>query len=133
MEESKIRTLEAQNLYRKAAIHLGEAKLALSQQAFHLALVGAYTSAELSAKALLYLKPEIDIPSKHGSIVRIFGREYVMTGEIPATWGISLNRVLISRSRALYDTMTIIEDSTKPEAAIDLAQEMLAYLGEKLL
>ncbi|MEA3351159.1 MAG: HEPN domain-containing protein [Chloroflexota bacterium] len=132
MEETQIRRLEAQNLYRKAEIHLDEAKRALSQQAFHLALVGAYTSAELAAKALIYLKPDVDIPSKHGSVVRIFGREYVLTGEVPAAWGRSLNRELESRTRALYDTTNIIDNSAKPAAVIELAQEMLAYLGEKL-
>ncbi len=132
MEEKKIRFLEAQNLYRKADVHLDEAKRALSQQAFHLALVGAYTSAELSAKALLYLKPNVDIPSKHGSIVRVFSREYALTGEVPSAWGRSLNRELETRSRALYDTAMIIKDREKPEAAIEFAQEVLAYLGEKL-
>jgi len=132
MDEIQIRRLEAQNIYRKAEIHLDEAKKALSQQAFHLALVGAYTAAELAAKALLYLKPGVDIPSKHGSIIRSFGKEYVTTGEAPDAWGRALNRELEVRSRVLYDTMLFIEDSTKPESVIELAQEMLAYLGERL-
>ena len=132
MEEIQIRKLEAQNLYRKAEIHLDEAQRALSQEAFHLALVGAHTAAELSAKALLYLKPEVEIPSKHGSIVRVFGREYVATGEVPSAWGKSLNRELELCSRALDDTTMIIKDRVQPEVVINLAQDMLSYLSEQL-
>jgi uncharacterized protein (UPF0332 family)/predicted nucleotidyltransferase len=132
MNENDFRRQEARNLYDKASQILDESEVSLKVGAAELSVVGAYTASELAAKALLLLKPDIELPSTHGGLIQIFGREYIKTNEAPAIWGGLLREKLEVRRRALYDTTIIemTEDDAQP--VIDLAHEMLNFLKRKL-
>lgn len=131
MEEQEARRLEAQNLYRKAQRHSEQARHATANQDFELAVVGAYTAAELAAKALVLLKAGVDLLSTHGGLIQIFGREYIKTGEAPKHWGRMLSVGLESRGTALYNT-AVMTDSRDAQTMLDLAQEMLDFLEQKI-
>ena len=131
MEEAEIRRMEAEGLYRKAHRHLESALRAAGQGDFELAIVGAYTASELTAKALILLKPGVDLPATHEGMIQVFSREYVKSGEAPERWGRILNQGLEARSHALYDTLvTMVERDAEP--VINLAQEMIDFLEKKL-
>ena len=131
MEEAEIRRMEAEGLFRKAHRHLESAQRAASQGDFELAILGAYTASELAAKALILLKPGVDLPATHGGMIQVFSREYVKSGEAPERWGRTLNQGLEARSHALYDTLvTMVERDAEP--VINLAQEMIDFLEKKL-
>jgi uncharacterized protein (UPF0332 family) len=131
MDEIEIRRREALALYRKAEHHLEDAQLVAEQDVFTLAVVGAYTAAELAAKALVLLKPGLELPFTHGGMIQTFSREYVKTGEVPRRWGRLLNEKLQLRSEALYDTEAIITRDDA-QSIIELAREMVTFLSQKL-
>ncbi len=131
MDESTLRRQEAALLYRTAERHLADAQRVLELDVYSLAIVGVYTAAELAAKALILLRPDVELPYTHGGMVQMFGREYVKTGEAPREWGRLLEQKLQLRSRSLYDPDLIPErDDAAP--VIDLAQAMLEFLRSKL-
>ncbi len=76
--------------------------------------IRAYTAAGLAAKALLLLKESVDLPSTHGGLVQIFGREQILSG------------------KALYDTTVKAMTAADAQPVIDLAREMLDPLQRKL-
>ena len=131
MDETILRRQEATRLHHKAERQLDQAEAALAQGSFELAIVGAYAAAELAAKALVLLKPNIELPSTHGGLVQIFGREYVKTGEAPAAWGQSLRETLQLRGKALYDTLAEMT-SNDARPVVDLARDLLGFLARKL-
>ncbi len=131
MDETEIRHQEAVRLRNKAERHLTQAQRTLTQGNFELAIVGAYTAAELTAKALIMLKPNVELPSTHGGMIRMLSREYIQTGEAPESWGHMLSEKLELRSRALYDTL-IEMTADDAQSVIDLAQEMMGFLEAKL-
>jgi len=132
MNETDFRRREAWNLYYKADHHLDQSRSALEVGTVELAIVGAYTAAELAAKALLLLKPGVELPSTHGGLIQIFGREYVKPGEAPAVWGNLLREKLDVRRRALYDTTVLAMTKDEAEPVINLARDMLELLKRKL-
>jgi uncharacterized protein (UPF0332 family) len=131
MNEQAIRRQEAAALGRKAGRHLEQAQNALARGDFELAVVGAYTAAELAAKGLVLLRPDIKLPSSHGGLIQMFGREYVKTGLVPAEWGRLLNESLETRSQALYDTTSLIRHRDA-EPVVTLAQDILSFLEQTL-
>ena len=131
MDEPEIRRLEALGLRQKAERHLDQARTVLPQAAYELALVGAYTAAELIVRALLLLKPNVTMPHTHGGTTQMFGREYIKTGVAPREWGRLLDEKLQLRSGALYDVDTIISRE-EAESVIGLAQDMLDFLDHQL-
>jgi uncharacterized protein (UPF0332 family) len=110
---------------------LEQAQDAASQGNYELAVVGAYTSAKLVAKALILLKPGVELVASHGGLIQVFSREYVKTGQVPALWGRMLNEKLELRSRALYDTVIVITHNDT-QSVLDLARDMLRFLSEQL-
>jgi uncharacterized protein (UPF0332 family) len=110
---------------------LEQAQDAASQGNYELAVVGAYTSAKLVAKALILLKPGVELVASHGGLIQVFSREYVKTGQVPALWGRMLNEKLELRSRALYDTVIVITQNDT-QSVLDLARDMLRFLSEQL-
>jgi uncharacterized protein (UPF0332 family) len=131
MNAELARRKEAMGIYEKGNLLLDEAQVAEQQAAFVLAMVGAYTAAELAAKALVLLKPEVEVPSTHGGVIQIFSREYVKTGEVPRLWVQLLGQKLQTRANALYDTSTFVTAGEVKEA-ITLARDMLDFLKRKL-
>ncbi len=131
MEEEEIRRLEIDGLYRKAQNYLAQAEHAFDQGDYELAIVGAYNLVELAAKALILLKPDLELPSSHGGMLQTFSREYVKTGEVPAEWGRHIGRFLELRSRALYDTHAVISEG-ETQSMIDLVRSMIAFLHKRL-
>ncbi len=131
MEESEIRRLEIEGLVRKAHRTLQQAQREAEQGGFELSMVGAYNVVELLAKAFILLKPNLEIPSSHGGMIQTFGREYVKTGEVPNEWGRLLHSDLELRSRALYDTHSVL-DIGDVQPMLTLAQEMLGFLEKRL-
>jgi uncharacterized protein (UPF0332 family) len=132
METEEIRRLEAEKLLRKAQIFILQAEHNQAEGYLESASVGAYNAVELICRALLLLKPGVDLPSSHGGVIQIFSREYIRTDEAPATWVRSLNKGLETRSLALYNTtVTLNPDQVQPILA--LAQDMLVFLEKKLL
>ncbi|MBU0510667.1 MAG: HEPN domain-containing protein [Chloroflexi bacterium] len=131
MNEVDLRRMEADGLCRKADRYLDQAKHAFDRGDYELAIVGAYTAAELVAKALVFMKSDTELPTTHGGMLQIFSREYIRTGQVPEQWGRALNRGLESRSRALYDTSWIM-DVPDTQPVIELADEMLSFLEQRL-
>jgi uncharacterized protein (UPF0332 family) len=130
MNESEIRQLEIEGLVQKARKTLDQAQRELEHGGYELAMVGAYTAAELAAKALLFLKPDVDAPHSHAGVIQIFSLEYVKTGEAPVKWGKVLHSGLDWRIRALYDVHST-PNAADIQQLIELAQEMLAFLDER--
>ncbi len=131
MDEAEERLREALNLYNKAQHHLGEAQTIFQQGLYTFATVAAYTAAELAAKALVILRPNVELPYTHGGMIQMFSREYVKTGEVPRDWGRLLETKLQLRSRALYETnMTPEKDDAA--SVMELAQNLLDFLRLKL-
>jgi uncharacterized protein (UPF0332 family) len=131
MEEEEVRYQEALGLYKKARQHLDDAHAMIGQAIFTFAIVGAYTAAELAAKALVILKPGVELPYTHGGLVQIFSREDVKTGEAPREWSRLLEVKLQLRTRALYEP-DVTPEKEDAQSVIDLAQEMLDFLQRKL-
>ena len=132
MDEADFRRREAWNLYYKADHHLDQSRSAARAGSYELAIVGAYTAAELAAKALLLLKPDIELPSTHGGLIQVFGREYIKSGEAPEAWGHLLREKLDVRRRALYDTTVLEMSQDDAQPVIDLARDLLDFLMRKL-
>lgn len=132
MAETEIRRREAWNLFDKAEHYWLQSQIVMRAGAFELAIVGAYTAAELAAKALLLLKEGVELPSTHGGLVQIFGREYILSGEAPSTWGQLLRQHLEARRLALYDTTVKAMTAADAQPVIALAREMLDLLQSKL-
>ena len=132
MDENEMRRIETLALFNKARRHLEDAQLVADTGVYTLAVVGAYSAAELAAKALLLLKPGVAMPYTHGGIVQIFSREYIKTGEVPSSWGRMLNEKLQIRSESLYDpeSATTSEDAYY---AIKFEGEILTFLETKLM
>jgi len=121
---------EARDYLALAEQYLGSAKRNLSEGDFRVAIDVAYNSAELCAKALIFLRGA-EIPGSHGGVVNRFGELYVQSGEVPKGLGRSLNRHLELRNRARYDPHAEIT----PEGAkgvIEIAEEMITFLTNKL-
>ena len=131
MDETLLRHQEAGRMRHKAERQLEQAEAAFAQGGFELAIVGAYTAAELAAKALILLRPNVELPSPHGGLTQIFGREYVKTGEAPAAWGHLLREALRLRGQALYDTIVEVT-SADAQPVIGLARDLLEFLARKL-
>ncbi len=131
MDEGIVRREEILNLRRKAEENLMDAEAVLKQGITSLAVVGAYTAAELAAKALILLKPSLELPHTHGGTLQMFSREYVKTGEAPRTWARLLDENLRLRSGALYDP-DVTATPEQAQSTIRLAQEMLDFLQRKL-
>jgi uncharacterized protein (UPF0332 family) len=131
MDEDAARRTEAQTLFRKAERHLEDSATIVEQGVFTLAVVGAYTAAELIAKALVLLKPGTELPYTHGGTLQTFSREYVKTGEVPRQWARQLEEKLQVRAEALYgmDVEITREDA---QSVITLARDMLDFLARKL-
>jgi uncharacterized protein (UPF0332 family) len=131
MDESQVRRLGAEAIYRKAERHLTQAEAAFADELFELSIVGAYTAAELVAKALILIKSEGELPYTHGGLINRFGELYAKTGEVPRQWGRLLNEKLDVRSRSLYDErVTMGPDDA--QSVLDLARNMLDFLKRKL-
>ncbi len=131
MNEHMERRREARGLLRKARRLLSQAGDNLERNQYEAAIVMGFTAAENVARALLMLKPGVKMPSTHGGIAQIFGREYVRTGEVPADWGEQLHQRLELRSRAMYDYDV---DPAQEEAkrTLDFAIQIINFLQNKL-
>ncbi len=131
MDDAVMRLSEARKLARKAEKILDQAYDVCEQGGYETAIGAAYQAAELAVKALLVLKPDVQMPGSHGGVGQVFAREYVRTGEAPRDWSARLSQELQLRHKAWYDVETDPSDS-EARAAIDFAHEVLKFLNERL-
>jgi uncharacterized protein (UPF0332 family)/predicted nucleotidyltransferase len=131
MDDAVVRLSEARKLARKAGKILDQAYDVCEQGGYETAIGAAYQAAELAVKALLVLKPSVQMPGSHGGVSQVFAREYVRTGEAPRDWSVRLSQELQLRHKAWYDVETDPLDS-EARAAIDFAGEVLQFLRERL-
>ena len=128
-EEKRLKE-EARDYLSLATQYLSSAKRNLSVGDHRVAIDVAYNSAELCAKALIFLKGA-EIPGSHGGTVNRFGELYAQSGEVPKELGRNLNRNLELRNRARYD----LHADITPEGAkgvIEMAEKMVNLLDSKL-
>lgn len=128
-EEKRLKE-EAKDYLSLAEQYLSSARRNLSEGDFRVAIDVAYNSAELCAKALIFLKGA-EIPGSHGGTVNRFGELYVKSTEAPRELGRDLNRNLELRNRARYD----LHAEITPEGAkgvIEMAEKMVHLLNSKL-
>jgi uncharacterized protein (UPF0332 family) len=121
---------EARDYLALAEQYLDSAKRNLSEGDFRVTIDVAYNSAELCAKALIFLRGA-EIPGSHGGVVNRFGELYVQSGDVSKDLGRSLDRQLELRNRARYDPHAEIT----PEGAkgvIKMAEEIITFLANKL-
>ncbi|MBI5966409.1 MAG: HEPN domain-containing protein [Deltaproteobacteria bacterium] len=128
-EEERLRE-EAKDYLSLAEQYLNSARRNLSEGDLRVAIDVAYNSAELCAKALIFLI-KAGIPGSHGGVVNKFGELYVQSGEVSKELGRSLNRHLELRNRARYDPHAEIT-SEAAKRVIETAEEMIELLADKL-
>lgn len=137
MEESELRRREAQGWWALAVEYLQQAQRAGQDGSFRLAVDGAYNAAELAVKGLLILRLE-RLPTSHGSLVQIFSREYIATGEVDRLIGHCLSSSLELRSRARYireaevTAEHVTQVATLAQKLIDLLEKTLSSLEQQL-
>ncbi|MFQ6016529.1 MAG: HEPN domain-containing protein [Anaerolineae bacterium] len=130
MSEKALVSKAMENYYLLAKEYLESAKESRKGERLRLAIDGAYNAAELCAKAFLLGKVE-KMPSKHGSVIRLFSDLYIKTDVFPLRVGRQLNRTFDWRNKARYEyeveiTAQMVEDT------ISLAQEMLGLLKDHM-
>ena len=131
MDDQTLRVEEAQALAHKAERILRHSEMIFGQGGYETAIEAAYNAAKLAAKALLLLKPGVELPGTHGGLSQIFGREYVRTGEVPREWSALLSQKLQLRNRAWYDAQTDFTEADV-QSAIEFARDVLDFLHKRL-
>ncbi len=131
MKEATLRRRTAAGLLRKARRLLRQSEDSLAQDNYELAIDGGYTAAEHAAKGAIMLRPGVKMPTTHGGLAQVFGREYVRTGQVPSEWSDLLQQKLELRSRAMYDYQSEpVEEETR--RTLDFARQMIEFLHEQL-
>jgi uncharacterized protein (UPF0332 family)/predicted nucleotidyltransferase len=131
MDEEVLRRQEAGAALNLAREYLTSAEDASAHGHYRLAVDGAYNSAELAVKGLLYLEKLEKMPSSHGGTVQMFGRHYVMTGLVAPEQSHRLNVHLELRNKARYDFhIRITQDDARD--TLSLAREFIAFLEAQL-
>ena len=131
MDEEVLRRQEAGAALNLAREYLTSAEDASAHGHYRLAVDGAYNSAELAVKGLLYLEKLEKMPSSHGGTVQMFGRHYVMTGLVAPEQGHRLNVHLELHNKARYDFhVRITQDDARD--TLSLAREFIAFLEAQL-
>ena len=130
MDEELIRRKEAEAALSLAGEYLLGAKSAFQAKHYRLAIDAAYNAAELCVKALLLTKLE-KLPRTHGGLVREFGKQFVLTGEVSRDWGAFLSEALSLRNKARYDYHAYIGEE-HAEKVISLAEEFINLAGQKV-
>lgn len=130
MNKAELRRKEAQGWWVLAGEYLQQARRAAQDGSFRLAVDGAYNAAELAVKGLLVLRLE-QLPTSHGGLIRVFGREYVITGEVERLVGHRLSTALDLRGKARYNREAKITAEHVAEVAA-LAQEVVGLLEKTL-
>lgn len=69
-----------------------------------------YNAAELCAKAMILAKQDV-LPRRHGGVVAIWSKLYVLSGEADREIGRLLNRSLDYRNLSRYDPKEAIDES----------------------
>ncbi len=130
MEKLKIKMEMVKSLLTLAEEYLESAEEILERGRLRIAIDSAYNSAELCAKAFIFLK-EDDLPGSHGGIVSLFGKLYIKTEEIDKEIGRSLNIALELRNKARYKPNALF---SKEDAlfVINLAKTFIKTLSEKM-
>ena len=131
MKEVTLRRRAAAGLLRKARRLLRQSEDSFARDSYELAIDGGYTAAEHAAKGAIMLKPGVKLPTTHGGVAQVFGREYVRTGEAPAEWSDLLQQKLELRSRAMYDYQSEpVEEEVRH--TLDFAGQMVGFLQKQL-
>jgi len=130
MDANDIKTAMLSRLIGLAEEYRDSAQDVLDTQRTRLAVDAGYNAAELAVKGLILCKQD-DLPGSHGGIVSTFGQLYVKAAETDKSVGRELNRMLQLRNMARYkpDSVIQIQDA---EAALKLAEELIAMLSEKI-
>lgn len=89
-----------------------------------------YNAAELCAKALILAKQDV-LPRRHGGVVAIWSKLYVLSGEVDKEIGRLLNRSLDWRNLSRYDPKAAIDSSTA-EDVLEAARKLIE-ISKKLL
>jgi uncharacterized protein (UPF0332 family) len=130
MNERLLRLQEARGWWELARQYLKEARDSAERGNYRLAVDGAYNAAELATKGLLALKVK-DLPSTHGGIVQVFGREYVAPGIAAREFSSGLGRGLELRNQARYVREAVIT-SDHVQLVAATAELMMKLLDEQL-
>jgi uncharacterized protein (UPF0332 family)/predicted nucleotidyltransferase len=130
MDEDLLRYEEALGGLELAREYLKQAEATGQQGHLRLAVDGAYNAAELAVKGALVLKNK-DLPTSHGDLLQVPGREYVAKGLLDRQYSTRLGRALELRNKARYVKAA---DITQEHAqyVTDLASELMAFLSEQL-
>ncbi len=131
MDDQTLRVEEARGLAHKAERILRQSEVIFVQGGYETAIEAAYNAAELAVKALLLLKPGVELPGTHGGVGQIFGREYVRTGEVPREWSALLSQKLQLRNRAWYDAQADFTDADA-RSVIEFARDVIDFLQKRL-
>ena len=130
IDEDTMQRKSLLKIQQKAVSHLNAAQGALNIAEYAMAVVMAYTAAELLARALLLLKNK-RMPPSHKSVIEQFGLHYVRTGEAPPLWGHLLNKDFDLRQIALCNEDADVT-SAEAESVIALTRNLLDLLKRKL-
>ncbi len=130
IDEAIMQRKSLDKIQQKAESHLSEAQFAFAHDKYAMALVMAYTAAELIVRALLLLKNK-RMPSGHKKVIEQFGLQFVQTGEAPPLWGRLLNKNFDLRQMALYDEDTAVTPE-EAESVTSLTRNLLDLLKRKL-
>ncbi|MEA3341340.1 MAG: HEPN domain-containing protein [Chloroflexota bacterium] len=127
---NELRRKDAQGWWALAVEYLRQARRAGQNGSFRLTVDGAYNAAELAVKGLLILRLE-RLPTSHDGLIRVFSREYVVTGEVNRMIGhrLSISLDLQNKARYKWNTEITAEHVTQVAA---LAQELIALLEKTL-
>lgn len=126
--QEKAKRHELPELIKLAESYLAAAKSikGFERQAIDL----AYNAAELCAKAMILAKQDV-LPRRHGGVVAIWSKLYVVSGEVDREIGRLLNRSLDWRNLSRYDPKAAIDESMT--AAVFKAARKLIEISKKML
>ncbi len=120
---------EFEALIKKAEKSLEASKELLKRGFYDFAAARAYYTMFYCTEALLLTK-NIQV-SKHSSLIALFGKEFIKTGEIPYKLYTSLVMAFNLRHEADYDVMLEVPKE-RAEEVIKLSEEFLEFTKEFL-
>lgn len=130
LNENELRQKEASDYLLLASHYLEGSKRNRDAGDYRLACDAAYNAAELCIKGLLLFKiPEL--PTSHGGLAQLFGKEYVLADPAKRHLGRRVTLALEKRNKARYDIHSDVTEADV-ELVISLAEELADMLAGML-
>lgn len=129
--EQRVKQAELGKLVELAENYLAAALAMREQRKYQRQVIDlGYNAAELCAKALILAKQDV-LPRRHGGVVAIWSKLYVLPGEVDKEIGRVLNRSLDWRNLSRYDPKAAIDESMVADV-LEAARKLIE-ISKKML